>query len=147
LSPEEKKNRTRELNKLWRENNKDHIKNRGKLYAQSKSKELGWASKVRAAAKKKYVVELFGNKCQECGRAGPPAIFDFHHRNPEDKAETLDSGRSLFSASWETVRLELKKCDLLCANCHRLKHINNDPKYLADIEDHINNKLRGKLEL
>ena len=36
---------------------------------------------------------------------------------------------------WELVKLELDKCDLLCALCHRLEHSNyKNPIFLNEAE-------------
>jgi len=64
-------------------------------------------------------IDLLGGKCKDCGLTGPQEIFDFHHRNPEEK----DKGAShLFGGKWSTVEVEIQKCDLLCSNCHRIFH-------------------------
>lgn len=73
-------------------------------------------SRIRKAA----AVERFGGKCAHCGGEYPPAVFDFHHVNPEEKDRTP---AQLWQTSRETEDAELKKCIMLCANCHRIVHI------------------------
>lgn len=64
-----------------------------------------------------------GGKCQKCGdRAGidrHPVEFDFHHRDPEKKEFSISN----VSIPWKALIVELDKCDLLCAGCHRVEHI------------------------
>jgi hypothetical protein len=50
-----------------------------------------------------------------------PALFDFDHREPAEKAFNWNKLRL---RRWETIKAELDKCDLLCAYCHRLRHLN-----------------------
>lgn len=69
---------------------------------------------------KKLAVEYLGGKCK-CGWSGDVSGFDFHHRNPEEK-DFNPSARVLANMSWENVKIELDKCELLCALCHRLEH-------------------------
>ena len=70
--------------------------------------------------KKAILIQERGGKCEECGFKGHPAIFDFHHRDPTQK----DYGISEFRCHpLSKLRKEVEKCDLLCANCHRLKHL------------------------
>lgn len=58
------------------------------------------------------------NKCKKCGIA-KFYILDFHHRNSEDKEFEISRMRDY---SLEKIQLEIDKCDLLCANCHREFH-------------------------
>lgn len=51
--------------------------------------------------------------CKECGYNG--RALHWHHRNPAEKKFLIGSATG---RSFNEVRLELKKCDLLCANCH-----------------------------
>ena len=56
--------------------------------------------------------------CKKCGEKRF-YLFDFHHRNPEEKDYTIsDHSR----ANFETIKAEIEKCDVLCANCHREWH-------------------------
>lgn len=75
----------------------------------------------RQRALKKQCVEYKGGKCEVCGGYFHPAIFDFHHKNPDEKDFSIGHVKALkFS---DTIKAELDKCSLLCANCHRLEHV------------------------
>ncbi len=65
---------------------------------------------------KRILVEEAGSVCFDCGYNGPPFMFDFDHRNPEEKALKVSSGNTV---GIDKLREEVKKCDLVCANCHR----------------------------
>jgi hypothetical protein len=59
-----------------------------------------------------------GGACERCGYNKCLAALDFHHprRNKKDF-------RMFGALSWSvTLRRELDKCQLLCANCHREAH-------------------------
>ena len=71
---------------------------------------------------KRLLVAACGGRCASCAYAGTPAALDFHHRD----ASTKDFAISEFHGSWEQLLVEAKKCDLLCANCHRLRHAHED---------------------
>ncbi len=60
-----------------------------------------------------------GGKCKECGYSRCPGSMDFHHRDPSMK-EFIWS--KLRKRSWENIKKELDKCDLLCCRCHREGH-------------------------
>ncbi|MDD5671747.1 MAG: hypothetical protein PHN49_08920 [Candidatus Omnitrophica bacterium] len=71
--------------------------------------------KVRAMA-----VDYKGGKCQNCGYNRCIEALEFHHANPALKDFSISSKG--YTRSWKRVRLELDKCVMLCANCHRELH-------------------------
>lgn len=73
----------------------------------------------RQRANKAWAVELLGGKCEDCDGVFHPAVFDFHHLDPSEKDFHFGRGHL---KSRKTLKLELAKCALLCANCHRLRH-------------------------
>ena len=68
--------------------------------------------------RKAMAVEYKGGKCQRCGYNTCLAALEFHHENPKDKKFTLTS-RELANRTWKKCLVELDKCKLVCANCHR----------------------------
>lgn len=56
--------------------------------------------------------------CVDCGYDAHPAALDFDHVAGE-KVAGLSQLVSA-SASWERIEAELAKCDVRCANCHRI---------------------------
>lgn len=66
---------------------------------------------------KKLAIEYKGGKCQICGYNKCERALEFHHKNPDEKSFGL--GAKGLTRSWEKTKIELDKCVLLCANCHR----------------------------
>ena len=64
---------------------------------------------------KRRAVEYLGGKCQLCGYCKSIAALTFHHRNRAEKNFKIGSG---VTQSWDKIKKELDKCDLLCFNCH-----------------------------
>lgn len=68
-----------------------------------------------------YVNELKeGKPCKDCGNSYPVYAMDFDHREGEKK----ERGISLMvrrGVSIKKILLEIKKCDLVCAVCHRIR--------------------------
>jgi hypothetical protein len=56
--------------------------------------------------------------CADCGYREYACALDFDHRDPEAKLWTV--GERL-SYKWERVKAEVRKCDVVCANCHRVR--------------------------
>lgn len=73
---------------------------------------------------KKRAVAALGGKCQCCGYDRCLSALEFHHLDPKEKDFEL-SGKM----SWERIELELKKCVLLCSNCHKEAHSSDDHVY------------------
>lgn len=74
---------------------------------------------IRCKARKLKAVELFGSKCSNCGYCKNLAALDFHHLDPQEKEFVW---RELQKRPWDQVVCELKKCTLLCKNCHAEEH-------------------------
>jgi len=67
------------------------------------------------------MLEAMGEECQICGYSKYIGALEFHHLDPSVKEITLT--KMLVSpASWDKIVVELRKCVLLCANCHREVH-------------------------
>lgn len=79
------------------------------------------AVKDRRQKLKQMSVEYLGGKCIKCGYNNCVWALDFHHKNPKEKDFTIGKYTTI---GWEKLKLELDKCDLLCANCHRELHYN-----------------------
>jgi len=90
--------------KQWRTRNKDYV-----LLKQRESKRK----------RKEEAIEYLGGICTKCNGTFHPAVYEFHHRDPATKDR--DPSKML-QLSWKRLQEELDKCELLCANCHRLTH-------------------------
>ena len=53
-----------------------------------------------------------------CKGMFPACCYDFHHRTPNEK--DFEISQRLYILSFEELTAEADKCDLLCANCHRI---------------------------
>lgn len=74
---------------------------------------------------KRRAVNYMGGGCKLCGYSKCLRALEFHHRERENKTFGISTfiGEKVFEFGieevWEQVLAELKKCTLLCANCHR----------------------------
>lgn len=68
---------------------------------------------------KKELVKAAGGKCIRCGYSKCIDALQFHHRNPSEKDGELSNWKKSLAKGLE----EIKKCDLLCANCHAEVHM------------------------
>jgi formate-dependent nitrite reductase cytochrome c552 subunit len=63
--------------------------------------------------------QLRDRPCTDCGGRFEPCAMDFDHRDPRSKRSAVT--RLIGRAGIETILEEAAKCDIVCANCHRLR--------------------------
>jgi hypothetical protein len=56
--------------------------------------------------------------CADCGVQYPYFVMDFDHRDPSQKVACINV---LAWCSEQALREEIAKCDVVCANCHRMR--------------------------
>jgi len=80
-------------------------------------------------------IEYKGGKCQGegCGYFKCPDALEFHHLDPKEKDFSISN--TGVTRSWDKIKIELDKCLLLCANCHREAHFNLRSKAVISLED------------
>jgi hypothetical protein len=104
-----------EKQKIW--SRRWYEKNRDKVIATSARQKLSLREKYKA-----YKATL---SCQYCGYNECPEALDFHHvvHSPDNEKVYKLAGHGRFRAAME----EIKKCVVLCSNCHRRLH--NDEEF------------------
>jgi hypothetical protein len=114
----------REYPREW--NRKNSEKRRAnKLKYRSKpgirAKEAGYERRRRQLNWARLISDAYKiAPCCDCGQQYPAMVMEFDHRDPETKSEeiaVLVRKRPLPSVLFA----EIAKCDLVCANCHRMR--------------------------
>ena len=100
--------------------------NKNNFYISSNGKTHSWCKKcndVTAYKKQKELkqkcVDMKGGKCVFCGYNKYIGSLDFHHTNPNEKKYSISDLRTY---SFDTLKIELDKCILVCRNCHGELH-------------------------
>lgn len=57
--------------------------------------------------------------CMDCKGKFPYFVLDFDHRDPSQKIANINVVHS--RSGWKAVWEEIDKCDVVCANCHRIR--------------------------
>lgn len=100
---------------------------------------------------KDHIVNVMGGSCVCCGYNKCNRALHLHHINSEDKNFTI-SNKNYYA--WEKLENELKKCVLVCSNCHMeiedgiksSPNISSFNKEIFDMYlDEIQNKKIGKV--
>ena len=60
-----------------------------------------------------------GGQCADCGGQFPDCCLDFDHTDPLTKGFNI--GHHLGRKPFEELCAEADHCDLVCANCHRIR--------------------------
>jgi hypothetical protein len=96
-----------------------HAEYSAAYYAKNKEKVKALSKTNRAVGKARWDAFKSTLKCAKCG-FNHPAALDFHHEDPSQKENLVStlSKNGCFAAAME----EVQKCIVLCANCHRIHH-------------------------
>lgn len=86
--------------------------------------------------KKIKATKELGGKCKICNENN---IFKltFHHKDPKIKEDRLSN---MFQLRYSVIKNELKKCELLCHNCHSELHFNENTNNNTGSKRSRNNK-------
>ena len=87
---------------------------------------------------KQKIVESMGGCCQVCGYFKCDAALELHHIDSLEKDFSFGSVRAN-PQSAEAIKTELKKCILLCSNCHKEIHsgVTTMPENYAKLNEEI----------
>jgi hypothetical protein len=93
-----------------------------------------WERNFKALLRRRQIMEeavaYMGGKCCLCPYDRCVEALEFHHVDPEEKGFNIADKVT----SFEAIKLELDKCELVCANCHREIHAGLHPGHLV-LED------------
>lgn len=103
---------------------KDCMKDRGRNYYHAnhdRQLKLALIRRHRAYLEKRsFLIEYKNKPCLDCGIKYPFYVMDLDHRDFKNKVNNVSR---MFTANWslEKIKNEASKCDVVCANCHRIR--------------------------
>lgn len=89
---------------------------RDKHYAENRQKYIDQAA-VRKQLLREEVRQLKSVPCADCKVPYPYYVMEFDHRPGEEKLGVI--ARMVADGQRKKVFEEIKKCDVVCSNCHR----------------------------
>jgi len=112
--------------KKWTIENKEWVRERAREYNKKHSAKLKKHSKeYHDKIVNKFLTEYkIGKCCEICGYNEYPEILQFHHKNPKEKSFNI----SQIMGKWDLIEKEIKKCVLICPNCHFWLHYQEGSK-------------------
>lgn len=104
------KSKLKEYKREWYLRNRESEIKKAKIRTKTRKKELyAWYVSIKSKL-----------HCEIC-KENHIACLEFHHKNPKDKKFELSSAAHQ-GFSKEKILKEMKKCKILCSNCHRKLH-------------------------
>jgi len=85
-------------------------------YENNPDKFASWSKDRRLRVRKQVFEYLLTHPCIECGERDI-IVLEFDHRAQYTKR--FDVMSATHGHSWKTILAEIKKCDVVCANCHK----------------------------
>lgn len=104
---------------------RDHLLEQQKrYYLENKQERQAYAKKYAAEKQKEkrdYVLKLKEQPCMDCGNSFHFSAMDFDHREGEQKKGAITDMMRNMRVTLKRLIEEIAKCDLVCANCHRVR--------------------------
>jgi hypothetical protein len=102
--------------------NRDSENERVKTYYASNQEKVKRRAARHQLKYKLKAIALLGGKCK-CGESHPAAL-QFHHKDPNTKLFPVTTKQMTTPKRfpWDMIIEEVKKCELLCSNCHAKHH-------------------------
>lgn len=69
--------------------------------------------------------------CKDCGGRFPSCAMDFDHLEKGSKEHSI-AQMVQYGYALETVLAEIAKCEIVCANCHRVRTHKRDGWYISE---------------
>jgi hypothetical protein len=96
-----------------RECQKEHFSD---YYEKNKDRLLS-EDKVTRRKRQSEIEQIKNKPCADCGMTYPSYVMDFDHVRGQKSFVVSQFG----NMAWKTVLKEIRKCDVVCSNCHRIR--------------------------
>lgn len=103
----------------YRDRNRDRFREQRRTEYATDPERFKRANKAMTSRRKAILGRFKTLKgCARCGYSANPLALEFHHRDPAEKEFNVSEK---VSRSWQAVKTEVRKCEVLCSNCHRIE--------------------------
>lgn len=95
---------------------KEHYEKFGELY---RHRARARKARIKNELRHKLYSFMESKRCVQCGERDL-CVLEFDHIDPDTKAFGIAKGLS-YCYDWQKILKEIRKCQILCANCHKRK--------------------------
>lgn len=114
--------RANEKARRFRENHPERGREAAARCRKGNPNYLKEVSAQRENLRRKLDLLKMERPCYDCGGDFPPRCMEWDHLPQFEKSFNI--GTKLHSRSLDAIMDEISKCQLVCANCHRIRTIN-----------------------
>jgi len=107
-------------------------KNKTRILEQKRARRAqinSWQNRYAAENRKRVQEYKEASPCMDCGVSYPYYVMELHHCRGTKRGHV---SQMLSRHAWPTIEVEIAKCDLVCANCHRMRHSPKDSQVVGD---------------
>jgi hypothetical protein len=130
--PERVRESARLSSRRYRQNHPEEARAKGRRwYARNRVNRLASLKKWKDSHREERLLHARGQRtrrreliakykdvpCTDCGQKFPPCAMDFNHVNGDKKFSIANKSMT----GIEQIRKEMEKCEVVCANCHRVR--------------------------
>ena len=109
-----KHSQCKECYRLGRNQEEHYVKYKAEYISRAIGRKI-----IKTSENRMKLLEYFKtHHCIVCGESNP-IVLDFDHREQSEK--TLSISEMIYHHNWEAIEKEISKCDVLCANHHRIR--------------------------
>jgi hypothetical protein len=110
--------------KEWYQKNKKQVQKRSKARYEKNKDEINKKrrgdtveQRIKTSKRTHDLALLKSKPCTDCGHKFPACCMDFDHVRGKKLWNVSGGG----NRKWSTILKEIAKCELVCANCHRIR--------------------------
>ena len=107
----------KKYDKAYGKKNKKRLKDQHKVYYQKNRVRVDALNRKSYDRRKELLNKIKDEPCLDCKRKFPPCAMDFDHVRG-DKEFTIGPS---WATALDKLLEEIEKCELVCANCHRIR--------------------------
>jgi hypothetical protein len=89
-------------------------------FSEKEWKSMNKQKRLKYRKRQYWADEKLERGCNNCGYNKNPVALEWHHTDSSEKNDSVSNLINL-KRSRETIRKEVKKCTVLCSNCHKIE--------------------------